>query len=98
MIARRGALLALRNTARAIEALPAIVVRGVADGTISMPETPEELARLLNRWIMAAQGIVDEHATHHERILLREGAALVQEGNVIQFPAPVRGKIRRKRA
>lgn len=97
IIARRGAVQALKRAGVVIEALQGIVVKGVASGAISLPQTPEELARLLNRWIMAAHEATGQVALEeaHEAIRLEgETRALNRQlsdagaENVIPFPTP----------
>jgi len=109
VVAHRGGAAACQRTAVLVEALQGIVVKGVASGAISVPQTPEETARLLNQWIMAARDAAIRVGRENLQEAARfegEARALTHQleatgaGNVIAFPevpkAP-KGRVRRRK-
>jgi hypothetical protein len=95
VIAHRGGVQALKKAALVIEALQGVVVKGVTSGSIPIPQTREELARLLNRWVMAAHEATGQVALEvtqegmrlegEARVLTRQ-LATAGADNVIPFP------------
>ncbi|MGD9676432.1 MAG: hypothetical protein AB7V19_07090 [Candidatus Bipolaricaulia bacterium] len=105
-----GGVQALDRAGTKIEALQQVVVEGIRLGVIKMPKTPEDLGRLLNRWLMAARdenvALAAELKETSARLTARASTitrVLSDAGpdNVVVLPTPEppaqRGKVRRRR-